>query len=223
MMKSLIRRRILPVLSVLITPLAALILYIAVSAYFETPAVVEQIESSGKMTLKLEDVPGDFQASLLAVEDPNFYTHHGIDLSTAGAGWTTITQGIIKIYFFENFSKGLFNKLRQSIIAVVFNSRVDKRTQLEIFINSVYLGTQNGREVIGFRDGAKTYFEKDFSQLTKDEFLQLTAIIVAPNDFEPRNHYAENQSRTNRIKHLLAGECRPAGMSDVYYENCASD
>jgi membrane peptidoglycan carboxypeptidase len=214
------RHKFLSVTLFLISLLLALIVYIALQAYLETPAVIKRINSSGKMTLKLRDVPEDFQTSLLVVEDPNFYNHHGIDLSTDGAGWTTITQGLVKVYFFENFTKGVFNKLRQSIIAVVFDNGVDKQTQLEIFINSVYLGTQNGREVIGFQDGARTYFEKDFSQLNKDEFLQLVAIIVAPNDYELKNHAADNQKRVNRIKRLLSGACKPYGFNDVFYQNC---
>lgn len=172
------------------------------------------------MTLTVEDLPEDFQTSLLKIEDPTFYSHHGIDLTTPGAGWTTITQGLVKIYFFDNFSKGVINKLKQSIIAVVFDSRVDKKIQLAIFLNSVYLGSQDGRDVIGFQDGAKTYFNKDFSQLSKNEFLQLSAIIVAPNDFELKRHANENRQRVNRIKKFLDGSCQPNGMSDVFYENC---
>ena len=33
---------------------------------------------------------------LIKVQDPGFYNHNGIDLSTPGAGLTTITQAIVK-------------------------------------------------------------------------------------------------------------------------------
>ena len=219
-MKFIRKHKILSFIVVIILGLVGYIFYIAFDAYNQTPKILAEINSSGKLVLKLEDVPEDYQTALLSVEDPKFYTHSGIDLTTAGAGWTTITQGLVKACFFDKFSPGFFNKLNQSIIAIVFNNRVDKKTQLHIYINTVYLGSDNGADINGFQAGAQAYFGKDFSALSKDEFLELVAMIVAPNDLNLKTHPEENQKRVRRIKKLLANECQPAGMSDVYYKNC---
>jgi hypothetical protein len=40
---------------------------------------------------------------LIKVQDPGFYGHNGIDLSTPGAGLTTITQAIVKKLYFDGF------------------------------------------------------------------------------------------------------------------------
>ena len=40
---------------------------------------------------------------LLKVQDPGFYSHHGIDLTTPGAGLTTITQALVKKALFQAF------------------------------------------------------------------------------------------------------------------------
>ena len=165
------RRRLLAVcLLLFIVPLSLLLLYAAsvmIRAYVDTPKVVARATSPDAAGLRLEELPDDYRRILLAVEDPNFYTHHGVDFTTPGARWTTITQGIVKVYFYNGFTLGVFRyrKLEQSLIAWVFNSRVDKATQLQIFINSAYFGEHDGREVIGFRDAARSYFHKGTSTL----------------------------------------------------------
>lgn len=196
--------------------------YEAVRAYLEIPGVIEEIYASGRLGLRLEDMPGKRLDALLAVEDPGFYAHNGIDLSTPGAGWTTITQGLVKIYFFDGFSPGFLkiNKLKQSVIAMVFDARVEKRTQLRIFINTVYLGTRDGKDIVGFQNGAHAYYNRELTALTDEEFLSLVAMIIAPNDLDPLGHPAENHERVARIGRLLEGECAPASVDDVYYRNC---
>ncbi len=205
-----------------LTLIGVIIIYyavIVVNAYFETPRIVSEILASDKMVVRLEDFPDDYLHILLTVEDPNFYSHNGVDLSTPGAGLTTITQGIVKHYYFENFKPGIA-KLKQSLMALVLNNRVDKKTQLRIFINTVYMGTLDGQRISGFNDAAKVYYGKKFSELTRDEYLSLVAMIVAPDGVNVQKHPAENAERMRRIERLLAGECQPAGNRDVYYEAC---
>jgi membrane peptidoglycan carboxypeptidase len=204
-------------------PLSLLVLYcgsVILRAYFDTSKVVHAATSN--TSLQLQDMSKEFQQILLTVEDPNFYSHHGIDLRTAGAGWTTITQGIVKIYFYDGFTPGTFRyrKLEQSLIACVFDGRVDKQRQLLIFINSAYFGNYQGKEVIGFTDAAETYFKKEFAELTRDEFIALVAMLVGPNKFNVNNQPQRNRERAGKIKRLLNGECKPTGLTDVYYEAC---
>ena len=54
---------------------------------------------------------------LLIVEDPTFETHEGIDLTTPGAGITTITQSLSKRLAFDDFQPGIA-KLRQTAYAM---------------------------------------------------------------------------------------------------------
>lgn len=208
-------------LVILLTGLLPVIYFgtVSVKAYFDTPAIVSKIYSSNKIKIKIEDLPINLQEALLKVEDPNFYYHNGIDLKTPGAGYTSITQAIVKVYFFDGFTPGFlrYKKVKQSLIALIFNSRVDKNTQLDIFINSVYLGNYKNKEIVGFVDGAKTYFDKEFSELSTDEYLSLVAMIIAPNDFNVAKHPEKNKDRVEKIKKLLKGEYKLISLTDVYY------
>lgn len=160
-------------------------------------------------------------AMALKVEDPSFFTHHGVDFSTPGQGQTTLTQGLVKFLYFDHFKPG-FAKIEQSLIArYVLDPAVSKRDQLEIFINYASFGTQNGRQVRGFTDAAQTFYGKPYAQLSDHEFLTLVAMLMGPNTLDPIRHPRENAERTARIEKLLAGKCAPLGHDDNSYPACA--
>lgn len=188
-----------------------------VRAWRATPGILAQLTSSGAIELDLENFPPGWLDALLAVEDPGFYHHHGIDLWTPGAGITTITQGMVKYLYFDHFQPG-FAKLEQSLVAALaLNPLVDKQTQLTIFVNTCSLGTDRGKPVRGFAQAARAYFGKPFAKLSRGEYLSLVAMLIAPETFHVRERPESNARRVERIEQLLAGSYRPWGLMDLYY------
>jgi len=183
---------------------------------------INQALNKESIPLKLSDFDENRISILLKVEDPNFYHHKGIDTKTPGAGWTTITQGLVKIYYFNrNFKPGFlrFNKIRQTLIArFVYHSKITKEDQLRLFINNVYFGSFNGNSILGFAEAAKIYFNKDFKDLDENEFISLVATLVAPNNNNPNK--TENAERVRRIKRLISGECQAIDFKDVFLDGC---
>ena len=55
----------------------------------ETPTIVKALLESKAIQLELREFPEGWLDMLLVVEDPGFYAHDGMDLSTPGAGITT--------------------------------------------------------------------------------------------------------------------------------------
>lgn len=211
--------RALAIASVL--PLLALVGYEAFAlwrAMQRTPAVLAEA-SRGKTPLSA--LPDERIHQLLAVEDPGFLRHKGVDFQTPGQGLTTITQGLVKIFYFDTFSPG-FAKIEQSLIArFVLDPAMSKRQQLEAFINHAYFGENAGREIVGFDSAARAYFGKPLTGLSGDEYLALVAMLMAPNTLDPVRHPRQNAERVRRIRLLLAGRCKPGGLRDVTYESCA--
>ncbi len=181
-----------------------------------TPALVEAALVRYGSPLSLADLSVERRAMLLAVEDPTFAYHRGVDLATPGAGMTTIAQGLVKLlYFPEGFHQGIA-KIRQTLIAqYALDSLVSKDRQLFLFLNICYLGDENGKAVHGYASGARVYFGKDFAMLTDEEFLALVAMHIAPNNLKPGT--TANFERLRRIHAYLAGEYNPAGLLDVEY------
>jgi membrane peptidoglycan carboxypeptidase len=154
---------------------------------------------------------------LIKVQDPGFYDHNGIDLSTPGAGLTTITQAIVKKLYFDSFKPGIA-KIKQSLIArFVVNELIPKDDQLTFFINTMYFGNVDGKPIVGLESAANAYYHQPVNKLTEDQYISLIAMLVMPNTFHIIEHPEWNMDRTNRIKALITGEYKPKGLMDQFY------
>ncbi|WP_020558914.1 transglycosylase domain-containing protein [Thiofilum flexile] len=205
---------IIPLLS--LAAMAAWYGYTIHQARQQTPALIQQALAQQTHPLQAQDLNPQQLAMLLAVEDPLFMQHKGVDFQTPGAGMTTITQGLVKqIYFPAGFQPGIA-KIRQTLIArYVLNEQVSKAQQLQLLLNLTYFGHENGKSVQGFAQAAQVYFHKDFAALSDDEFLALTAMLIGPNAYKPGT--AAHTERMRRLHAYLKGELKPASLLDVEY------
>ena len=191
--------------------------YYLVTIFWTRSVTIEKFEAflnSEKNIISIEEL-SEFQLNaLLEVEDPNFYNHNGFDISTPGAGMTTITQSLVKRFYFDNFKQGIA-KIKQTLIAIfAVDPLISKEDQLTVFINEYPFNDQ----AIGFTGAAKYYYSKDFEDITDDEYLSMVAMLIAPVRYDIRNNPENNDDRAERIKELLDGSYAPRDNSDVYYE-----
>jgi len=176
-----------------------------------------------KNEIKSSDLTDRQRKILIEVQDPGFYNHHGLDLTTPGAGLTTITQAIAKKLYFEKFTPG-FAKIKQSIIArFVIDGLISKEEQLTIFLNSMYFGKVNNRPLIGIVEASKVYYQKSVYNLTEEEYISLVAMLVMPGTFHILDHPEWNKDRVNRIKALIEGKYTPKGLMDQFYGDLPKD
>jgi monofunctional biosynthetic peptidoglycan transglycosylase len=145
--------------------------------------------------------------ALIRVQDPNFWTHHGVDWSAPLA--TTVTQSIVKRLYFETFEPGIA-KIKQTLIAqFAVGAMTSKNAQLAAFI-----------EVNGLDASARKWFGKPLEALDDDQYLSLLATNNSPSRLAPGT--AANAERVQRIKKYLAGRCKRGGLADVWLENCGA-
>lgn len=182
----------------------------------DTAGLVQQAVQKYGRLVPLEDVPSRWLDMLLKIEDPMFRQHRGVDLTTPGAGMTTITQGLVKLlYFPDGFQQGIA-KIRQSLIAgYALDHLVSKDEQLELYLNMTYFGTVADKPVHGLAAAAEVYFKKPFRNLTDDEFIALIGMTISPNTLKPGT--PDSVTRVERIKKFLAGEVSPASVLDFEY------
>ena len=87
--------------------IASYYIVVMIKGYVQTPELIATHRANADMALTAKQLSEEQLRILLAVEDPNFFSHSGIDLSTPGAGLTTITQALAKRLYFEQFQPGL--------------------------------------------------------------------------------------------------------------------
>ena len=184
----------------------------------KTKELVIRALASNRIKLELNDLTPEQLNALLKIQDPNFYNHKGVDFVTPGTGVTTISQGLVKMYYFANFKPGP-QKIKQTLIArFAFDPLTPKDTILKLFINEVYLGQKNGKPLKGFDNASQYYFNKKFKKLNWEEYLSLISMIRAPFKFHYFNEREKNLERVRRIKKVLTGEYIPADNSDLFYD-----
>jgi membrane carboxypeptidase/penicillin-binding protein len=180
-----------------------------VRARAETPRIVAQAFATHPLELSPDALSAAQLQALLAVADPHFFTHNGWDF--AGGTMTTITQSLVKGLYFEQFKPGI-RKIRQSLIArFALNPQLPKEEQLRLFINTIWLGSVDGRPIAGFAEGARAFYGKEFAELTFDEYLSLL-MFDRPAELNVRVNPQGNARRVRQIKRLLAGACRRPGL-----------
>ena len=89
---------------------------VVIVARNRTHEIVSNALSSDRMKLDLNDLSDEQLNALLKVQDPNFYHHKGFDLSSSRAGLTTISQALVKLYYFDDFKPGI-QKIEQTLIS----------------------------------------------------------------------------------------------------------
>lgn len=157
---------------------------------------------------------------LLKVQDPGFYAHSGIDLTTPGAGLTTLTQSLSKRLAFEEFKPGIA-KIRQSGYAIVLDSVLTKDEQIALFLDTVGMGNSKDGWVIGFHKASQTFFNAGPNDITEEQFYALVAVLIAPSRLKLNAPNQFLQERVQRIERLAKNNCQPNGFDDVWLEGCA--
>lgn len=157
---------------------------------------------------------------LLAVEDPIFETHEGVDFTTPGAGITTITQSLAKRTAFEEFVPGIA-KLRQTTYALSLERHLTKEQILALWLDTLEMGRGANGWITGFENASVEVFGGPPSEVSDEAFLTLVVVLIAPGRLSMDPTYPETAERLARIKRLIAGECTPSGHSDVWLEGCA--
>jgi len=166
--------------------------------------------------VRLDEVPPILVNTLLAVEDRDFLTHHGIDpTAILRAAWvditrgelaqggSTITQQLIRNLFLDRGQR-ISRKLNEMIMAILIEARFDKQRILEAYLNEVYLGQQGAQAVHGMAAACEFYFGHDLGTVTLTESALLVGLIQGPSLYDPRR--APERAKQRREIALAAME-----------------
>jgi penicillin-binding protein 1A len=163
---------------------------------------VFQIENS--QPVELADVPAHVIDAFLAVEDNEFWVHHGVNVrslfratlsnfASEGPvqGASTITMQVVKNDYMAGFERDGRYKLLQITYAVRLEKQKSKEEILQRYLNTVFFG-QNS---YGLGAAAETYFGKSVQQLTFVEAAFLAGLVQAPSSYDPIINPERSRSR----------------------------
>lgn len=189
-----------------------------VSKYYDRNGTLlweDKGEGNYKLVVESEEIGDYLKHATIAIEDRDFYEHHGVSPSgimralvnnTANSGGTvqggsTLTQQLVKQVFFadeagERGFAGIPRKIKEAILAIEVERMYNKDQILALYLNeSPYGGRRNGVE-----SGSQTYFNKHAKDLTLAEASLLAAIPQNPSVYDPYN--IEGHERLIARQHL---------------------
>lgn len=146
-----------------------------------------------RIWLSYDEIPQYAIDATIAIEDKRFESHHGVDWRrTAGAvvnmffgmrntfGGSTITQQVVKNV--TGYDDGTVKrKVTEIFSALELEKNYSKEEIMEVYLNKVTFGGQ----VYGFGAAAKTYFNKEASELSLAECASIIAITNNPSIYNP--------------------------------------
>jgi penicillin-binding protein 1A len=155
----------------------------------------------------LDALPKHLAQAVIATEDRRFYRHFGMDVVGFGRamlvniragrivqGGSTITQQLAKNLYLSP-ERTVVRKLRELMLAIWLEARLDKDEILAAYLNRVYLGDGT----FGVEAAARRYFGKSARQLSLAESAIIAGLLKAPSRYAPTNDLARSRARAAQV------------------------
>jgi 1A family penicillin-binding protein len=146
-----------------------------------------------RTVVPLSRISSHLVSAILAMEDHDFYQHHGYDMAgilraawanfRAGKveqGGSTLTQQLAKNTLLSP-SRSYWRKLRELWLARKIEKQYSKAQILEFYVNRIYWGAG----FYGAEEASQGYFGKSASELSLSEAALLAGITAAPSVYSP--------------------------------------
>jgi len=164
--------------------------------------------------VRIAEAPELLVTGLQAVEDKDFNSHHGIDLSgIVRAAWVTVrsggkvrqgastlTQQLARSGLLGiGKEQTLTRKFNEVLYALIMEARYDKQVILEAYLNQVYLGQRGSQAIHGVASGAEFWFGRDLNSLTTEQVALLIGLVKGPSYYDPRRNPERALDRRNFV------------------------
>ncbi len=143
--------------------------------------------------VSLEEISPHIVQAVISLEDPGFYSHHGISKkSLIRAMWknlkslrirqggSTITQQLAKNLFFT-FKRSYLRKIQEALVTLQMERQFSKNDILQAYLNQIDFGAP----VYGVERAAQAYFAKHADELDLTEAALLAGIPRWPARYNP--------------------------------------
>ena len=145
------------------------------------------------------DMPEYVRQATVAIEDQDFYKHHGLDFSgiarsiiidiirgERAQGGSTITQQFVKNALLTP-QKSFTRKIKEAILSIELEQTRSKDEILTLYLNEI----PYGGNIYGIQEASKVYFGKDAKDLSLSEAATLAALPQAPTYYSPYGSHTD--------------------------------
>jgi monofunctional biosynthetic peptidoglycan transglycosylase len=179
-----------------------------------TRAVENKLEGKDALLthdwVSIENISPNLQKAVIASEDGNFLKHNGFDFKAMQKafknnqkgkrlkGGSTISQQTAKNVFLWQ-GRSYLRKGLEAYFTVLIELIWGKERIMEVYLNSIEMG--NG--VYGAESGARHWYRKSASDLTKKEAAGIAAILPNPRKYKATNSSSYINRRKDKIVRVM--------------------
>jgi 1A family penicillin-binding protein len=145
----------------------------------------------------------------IAVEDHTFYSNNGVDVGAVlraaladyshhgiKQGGSTISQQLVKqVFIGPHPDNSLQRKVKEAALALELNRRYTKSQILEMYLNTIFYGSQN----YGVEAAARSYFQTNAHDLNLAQASMLAGLPQAPTQYNPLVNLAAAKKRQHEV------------------------
>ena len=185
-------------------------------------------ELENSQPVALSQVPTEVISAILAVEDREYYNHHGVNIrglfratlsnfeGGARQGASTITQQVVKMEYLAGLERDGRYKILQIIDALRLEKQRTKEEILERYLNTVFFGNNT----YGIQAASEVYFGKRVEDLTLVDGAFLAGLIQAPSTYDPIRHPQQSRRRFGQAIDALVDEQLMDSVSAEQVKSC---
>ncbi|MHC8441552.1 MAG: penicillin-binding protein 1A [Candidatus Eutrophobiaceae bacterium] len=194
--------------------------------YSANDSLIAEFGTKRRAPVDIENVPQKFILAFVAAEDDRFYKHPGVDwqgLARAASsllrkgdrsqGGSTITMQLARGLFLTP-QKTYTRKIKEIILALQIESRLNKDQIMELYLNKITFGNR----AYGIEAAANIYYGRSVQQLDLAQMTTLTGLIPRPSEYNPvKNPSAALNRRHYVLRRMLdKGFITPAEYDEAY-------
>ena len=181
-------------------------------------SLIRALAEERRVVVPIEQIPDNVKNAFVASEDSSFYEHDGLDykgilravwenIKAGGVaqGGSTITQQVAKTFLLSS-DRTVVRKLKDMVLALRIEQRLQKNEILYLYLNQIYLGSS----AYGVEVAAQTYFGKHVGELSLAEIAMIVGVVPAPNRYSPLRHF----ERAKKRQELVLGRMLEEGYID---------
>lgn len=171
-----------------------------------------------RQPLDIEAFPRQIVQSFLAAEDDRFFEHPGIDYQgliraaidvhftgKRRQGGSTITMQLARNFFLGS-ERTYARKIREILLALRIERKLNKNEILELYLNKIYLGNR----AYGVAAAANVYYGVDVNELNLAQIAMIAGLPKAPSSYNP----IVNAERAILRRNYVLGRLRKLGHID---------
>jgi penicillin-binding protein 1A len=164
-----------------------------------------------------KELPQHLVNALISAEDRRFFSHNGIDpraIARAAVrnlmslrvveGASTISQQVVKNVYFPKAERTVWEKLKESEMALEIEQSLSKDEILFVYFNRVYFG----KGAWGIEAAAQTYFGKPAKALSVYESALLVGSLRAPSRWNILQNPEKARANADRVVDKMVEEGR---------------